>query len=128
MKLFRNISDRKSALNWLMLTVLSFGIFLLHETGPANSSFSRESTQIAMGFRENPANVPGIYQFSKTGAYLKRSNDKEFLILNALSKKLGMLVSTGADYTFKLPALPVNSTQHFRSRSLTSEDSFFSFS
>lgn len=130
MKVPSNISKKKSVIKSLLLAILSAGIFFLHETGPGRPVIQKESVLVATGFESKHRNAPGIYSLSGAAAFQAFKNDRfQFLILKALSKKLNNSISARIIKSQEeLPSSTFNSAQHFRSRSLTSEDPFISFS
>jgi hypothetical protein len=129
MKISRNISEKRSVINCLLLAVLSAGIFLLHETGAGRPAIQKETIHVSMGFQGNSRTIPGIHELSISVKNPDHCKNSGFLILNSISKKLDTSVSLIISRSNKqLPPLEVNPTQHFRSRTLTSEESSYSFS
>jgi len=129
MKISRNISEKKSVINCLLLAILSAGIFLLHETGAGRPAIQKETIHVSMGFQGKSRNIPGIYELSISCKNPDHRKNSGFLILKAISKKLDTSVSLIISKSNEqLPPSKINLTQHFRSRALTSEESSYSFS
>jgi hypothetical protein len=129
MHILPKISGVKAAVNSLLLAVLYAGIFLLQETGPGRPYIPREATHIAMGFHGYRHSVRSIYDVrlsSQPRQIRKTSGFAMVAILGAQLANLILVISRNSDE--KLPVSRVNQNQHLRSRSLTPEDPFHSFS
>ena len=132
MKITRNIAEKKSVINCLLLAILSVGISLLHETGAGRQEIQKEAIPIGASYQGKLRNIPGIYELFTAASNPVRTfknNSFQFSILKALSKKLDNVTSASiCKLQDELPSSPDNLTRHFRCRSLTSEDPLNSFS
>jgi hypothetical protein len=127
MKVPGTISEKKQVIHYLLLAILSACIFLLPEAGA--SRLEKETVHVSMHFQHNSRNVPGIYEIFASVKTANHSKNSSSLILRAISKKTDSLISQTISRSIAgLPSLQINTTQHFRSRSLASEDPFISFS
>ncbi|WP_138477210.1 hypothetical protein [Dyadobacter bucti] len=132
MKISRNISEKKSVINCLLLAILSAGIFLLHETGAGRPAIQKETIPIAAGFPGKLRNIPGIYEVSTAASnhvWAFKNNSFQFLILEAISKRVDNITSVNLRESQKELHLTLdNLIRHFHCWPLISEDPLISFS